>query len=322
MGLHQAHLLCGKYNHNVFFIPTKASPNPVKNDYLPHHASIILQHKMDEMTAKSSEFACAASGWIWDKELNKMASYQDLIQHQSVKICNCWLTLGENELGRLFCGFKPNNIKGISVLNWIPKSDVPVNKKVTYPRYTVAKRPEKEEQNQTRITCGSDVLDYFGDVTTHTASMETIKIHCNSVLSTSGAKYYTSNISNMYLISLLPETKYVRFCYNLIPPRIIAYYNLDLIVVNGYVYACINRAWYGLKQGGFIAHQDLFDHLKQHGYVRAGVTDGLFKHVTHEISFTLVVNNFGIKYTNDDDVQHLVCIMNEKYTFKVNFFAN
>ena len=128
VSLHQAHLLRGKYNHNVFFIPTKASPNPVKTDYLRHRASIVLQHKIDELTEKASEFACAASGRIWDEELNKMASYRDLIQHQNVAIRTRWLTSGENELGRLFRGFKPNNIEGIGVLNWIPKSDVPANK--------------------------------------------------------------------------------------------------------------------------------------------------------------------------------------------------
>ena len=46
----------------------------------------------------------------------------------------------------------------------------------------------------TQIICGGDELDYFGDVTTHTASMETIKMHWNSVISTPGAKYCTRHI--------------------------------------------------------------------------------------------------------------------------------
>merc|ERR1712177_62617 len=104
-------------------------------------------------------------------------------------------------------------------------------------------------------------------------------MHWNSVLSTPGAKYCTGGISNMYLMSLLPEAEYVRFCYDLIPPRIIEYYNLDPLTVDGYVYARINRAWYGLKQGGKIAHDDLVQHLEKHGYIRAGTTDGLFKHI-------------------------------------------
>ena len=138
-------------------------------------------------------------------------------------------------------------------MNWIRRSAVPTNKKVTYPRYTVAYRPEKEEKDRTRITCGGDQLDYFGDVTTHTASMETIKMHWNSVLFTPNAKYCTGDISNMYLMSTLPEAEYVRFRYDMIPPRIIKQYRLELLAVDGFVYARINKAWYGLKQGGKIS---------------------------------------------------------------------
>lgn len=198
---------------------------------------------------------------------------------------------------------------------------VPANKKCMYPRYTVVERPKKDEKDQTRITCGGDVLDYFGDVTTHTVSIETIKLHWNLVLSTPGAKYCTGDISNMYLMYLLPNAEYVQFRYDLIPPRIIAYYNLDSLVINSFVYARINRGWYGLKYSGFIAHQDLIKYLKKHGYIRAGVTNGLFKHITRDISFCLVVDDFGIKYTNEEDVQHLIRIIREKYTFKVDFEA-
>ena len=313
----------GSYDNNIFFIPTKASPNPIKRDYLKKQASILLRHKLGELQhqAHSTEFAFAASGRIWDEELNKMASYNDLIKHPNEVIRQRWLTSGENEFGRLFQGFEPNNIEGLNVLNWIRRSAVPLGKKVTYPRHTVAERPEKEESDRTRITCGGDQLDYFGDVTTHTASMETIKMHWNSVLSTSNAKYCTGDISNMYLMSSLPEAEYVRFRYDLIPPRIIKHYQLDLLVNNGYVYARIDKAWYGLKQGGKIAHDDLVQHLQKHGYVRAGHTDGLFKHITRDITFTLVVDDFGIKYINQEDVKHLISIMRQKYTFKVDFDA-
>ena len=68
---------------------------------------------------------------------------------------------------------------------------------VTYPRYVVAVRPEKSEPYRTRITAGGDRIDYEGNVTTHTASMETIKMHWNSVISTLGAKYCTADISNI-----------------------------------------------------------------------------------------------------------------------------
>ena len=49
--------------------------------------------------------------------------------------------------------------------------------------------------------------------------------------------------------------------------------------------------------------------------------DSLFKHITWDLSFTLVVDVFGIAYKRDKDVLHLIKIRREKYTFKVNFYV-
>ena len=91
----------------------------------------------------------------------------------------------------------------------------------------------------------------------------------------------------------------------LIPPKIIEHYNLEQYDAEGYVYAKINRAWYGLKQAGCIAHDDLVEHLAKHDYVKTEHKEGLFRHKTRDISFTLVVDDFGIKYIDKDDVDHL-----------------
>ena len=119
-----------------------------------------------------------------------------------------------------------------------------------YPRYTASNRPEKiDEPYRIRICAGGNLLPYDGDVTTHTASMETIKAHWNSVVSTKDAKYCTGDISNMYLMSDLVESEYVKFDIKLIPQRIIDHYNLnDIVDDKGFVYAKINKAWFGLKQ--------------------------------------------------------------------------
>ena len=76
----------------------------------------------------------------------------------------------------------------MDVLKWITKQQVPYGKRVTYPRYTTSNRPEKiDEPYRVRICAGGNLLPYDGDVTTHTASMETIKAHWNSVVSTKDA---------------------------------------------------------------------------------------------------------------------------------------
>ena len=47
-------------------------------------------------------------------------------------------------------------------------------------------------------------------------------------------------------------------------------------------------------------------------------TDGLFKHMQRDVSFTLVVKDFGIKHTKEEDVEHLTKCMREKCTFKAD----
>ena len=42
-------------------------------------------------------------------------------------------------------------------------------------------------------------------------------------------------------------------------------------------------------------------------------THGLWKHVTHPISFTLVVNNFVMKYMRQEDINDLIMCIKEKY---------
>ena len=92
--------------------------------------------------------------------------------------------------------------------------------------------------------------------------MEMIKIHWNSVLLTPGMKYCTDDISNMYLCSKLPDAQYVRFDVKLIPPEIIEHYPLHDKIHNGYVYARIKQAWYGLNETGCIANKDIVAHLE------------------------------------------------------------
>ena len=83
-------------------------------------------------------------------------------------------------------------------------------------------------------------------------------------------KYCTGDISNMYLMSNFVESEYVKFNSKLIPQRIINHYNLNDIVEDGYVYTKINKTWFGLKQRGKIAHNDLVQHLNKHGYPSKG----------------------------------------------------
>ena len=185
----------------------------------------------------------------------------------------------------------------------------------------MAYRPEKEDPYRTRITAGGDKLEYFGDVTTHTAGMEAFKILVNSIISTPNAKCCTADISNMYLCSTLEQPEFVKFKLTMIPESIIQHYKLHQLAHNGYVYARIKKAWYGLKQSGKIAHDDLVQQLSKHGYHKSKYTEGLFTHEIRPIAFTLVVDDFAIKYTDKADVEHLLSCLREKCPVKVDWKA-
>ena len=256
------------------------------------------------------------AGSIWDDELHKWMAYRDLIRHPNKKIRDRWNQAGVNEFARLTQGH--DGREGLDVITFIPRSEMPSDKQATYARYVVDYRPEKDEPWRLRITCGGDKLEYRGDTTTHSATMETIKLQLNNIVSTPGARAATGDISNMYLNSDLPEAEFVRFRIELIPTEIATAYKLhEMVTKDGYVYARVNKAWYGLKQAGKIAHDDLVDHLETAGYVKT-LVEGYFRHESRDIDFTLVVDDFLIRYTRDEDLEHLNEAISDHYTFKVD----
>ena len=113
-----------------------------------------------------------------------MTACWDLFKHPDTIVRQRWLTLGENKFKRLFQGY--GTTEGMDILNWIHCDQVPQNKKVTHQHYTAGIRPEKSEIHRTRITTGGNSLDYHSNVSTHTASMETIMTHWSNVISTQG----------------------------------------------------------------------------------------------------------------------------------------
>jgi hypothetical protein len=62
---------------------------------------------------------------------------------------------------------------------------------------------------------------------------------------------------------------------------------------------------YGLKQAGLLANQLLQTRLNPFGYYPARHTPGLWLHETRPISFTLVVDDFAVKYVGKQHAEHL-----------------
>jgi hypothetical protein len=89
------------------------------------------------------------------------------------------------------------------------------------------------------------------------------------------------------------------------PEEIIQKYNLNALAVDGWVYIEIRKCMYGLKQTGLLASKLLQTWLAPFGYYPACHTPGLWLYHTQPIAFTLVADNFAVKYVGKQHADHL-----------------
>ena len=90
--------------------------------------------------------------------------------------------------------------------------------------------------------------------------------------------------------------EYMKLALACIPEKIIEHYSLRMLSSDGWVYLEIRKSMLGLKQAGRIANNRLKAHLAKFGFAPVPRTLALWKHDTKPIFFSLVVDNFGIKY--------------------------
>ena len=82
-----------------------------------------------------------------------------------------------------------------------------------------------------------------------------------------------------------------------------------------------NAVW-GLPQEGLLANKWLRHKLSPFGYYKSVNTPGLWYHESRPISFTLIVDHFGVKYRSQDDVDHLIFSMKKTYTLTKDWTGN
>jgi hypothetical protein len=75
----------------------------------------------------------------------------------------------------------------------------------------------------------------------------------------------------------------------------------------------MERVIWGLPQAGILANKLLRKRLAPHGYYECINTPGLWRHEWQPITFTLVVDDFGVKYVGKEHADHLVASLKTKY---------
>ena len=253
-------------------------------------------------------------------DTGKSAEYRELLKSSASPL---WAAANGNEIGRLFQGLgKLSDMpSGSNCCYFIPKHKIPPGKKPTYIRIVCADRPEKENPHRVRWTAGGDKITYLGNVSTKTADITTAKCLFNSVLSTPAARFMTLDISDFYLESHMSplQYEYLRIPIWMIPSHIQVLYNLQPQIIDGHVYAEIRRGMYGLPQAGKLANDQLQTFLAPHGYIPCSLTPGLWRDMNSDLMFTLVVDDFGVRYSNRAHADKLLTILSQKYRVKADW---
>eukprot|EP00804_Cyclotella_cryptica_P026302 CCRYP_007636-RA/>CCRYP_007636-RA protein AED:0.47 eAED:0.42 QI:0/0/0/1/1/1/2/0/610 len=195
------------------------------------------------------------------------------------------------EIGALAQGDNKTGAAGTNTIFFMSHRDIqniPSDRTVTYARIVVDYRPQKEDPNRVRITVGGNLIDY-------------------------------PDLKLFYLTAPLDRYEYMRIPLKIIPDHIIDQYHLRDKAKNGFVYMEIRRAMYGLPQAGMMANKVLKQRLAKHGYYEVIHTPGLWRHTTRPVSFTLVVDDFGIKYVGKTHAEHLLNALREHYTLDIDW---
>ncbi|EJK68827.1 hypothetical protein THAOC_09958 [Thalassiosira oceanica] len=266
-------------------------------------AALASEHEVDTRAEARKQYLAKlriVANAVLDAESGKMLEYRQLLRHPTMKAD--WNHSSANEFGRLFQGIGGRIDKPTNTCFFIHKHEVPQDrfKEVTYGKFVCTVRPQKAEPFRTRLTLGGNRIKYPGDVGTPTADMLLFKILLNSVVSTPGAKFMTIDISNFYLNTPMKRFEYVKLALSDIPEEVITEYNLHEKAVRP---STSRHPRAGASR----------EAPEAHGYYQSPLVHGLWLHKWRPIQFSLVVDDFGVKYVGEEHARHLVDILKSHY---------
>jgi hypothetical protein len=109
---------------------------------------------------------------------------------------------------------------------------------------------------------------------------------------------------------------------SLLPTWTIEQYKLNKLAVEGWVYIEMRCAVWDLPQAGILANKRLHQKLAPFDYQKSINTPGLWMHESRPITFTLIVDNFKVKFVNKDNVDHLISSIKKTYTLTKDWTGN
>jgi len=176
-----------------------------------------------------------------------------------------------------------------------------------------------EKTFRVRGTAGGDRINYPGDVSARTADMELVKLLLNKVVSEPNTRWMTLDITDFYLHSTLQRPEYIRIQCKFISDAILDKYSLLPFLSNNSVLFRVDKGMYGLPQAGLLAKQELQEHLALGGYHQSSTVPCLFIHESNGVMFSLVVDDFGVTYTDRAGAEHLHHHLSLRYPLRANW---
>ena len=168
-----------------------------------------------------------------------------------------------------------------------------------------------------RGTFGGNNLDYPFATTSPVADRLLINIHQQSVLADRKTgedwRYMCADFKDYYLGSKLPRSEWLRISTKYMNEELL--YKLQDYIVAGTVLFEVVGSMYGHPSAGRIAYTDLVAHLAKHGYHQSRLIPCLFMSQDKSITFTLAVDDIGIKRKhNAGETLHLQKILAKPYS--------
>ena len=293
---------------------TTPTPSPLRRSLRLHSSAHLIPL---DSSAHHATHQPADANAVLHETTGQAMNYRFLITGPDRDL---WLRSMANDLGRLAQGIGKHRpvdqrVAGTNTIFFIASTAVPKGRQVTYCKQEATIRPTKAETHRVRNCAGGDRLDFPGPTSTQTASLTTIKLLLNSTISTAGARFSAFDIKNFYYGTPMSRYEYMKIHLAKIPDEVIDEYDLRSIAnLDGWVYMEVRKGMPGLKQAGRIANDRLTTHLARFGYRPVPRTPSLWRHDTRPVVFSLVVDDFGVKYVGKEHALHLLEALRHLYT--------
>ena len=146
---------------------------------------------------------------VLDDKSVELLEYRHLIQRPKNR--KDWGYSFGDDIGRLAQGMLGRNT-GTNTTYFIHKHEIPADrwKDVTSGRIVCNVRPQKEEVFRTRLTVDGSRTNIDMDCGTPTASLFTVKLLLNSVISTDTARFMAIDIKDFYLNTPMERPEFLR----------------------------------------------------------------------------------------------------------------